>query len=54
MVGTVQDAETPQRPQSNRNVAVFVTHAGWFCGSVADGERVAILRAPLPPYQPRR
>ena len=31
-----------------------VTHAGWLCGSATDGVTVAILRAPLPPYQPSR
>ena len=52
--GTVQEAETAQLPQSNRAVAASVMHSGWVCGNFADGLTSAILRAPAPPYQPRR
>ena len=47
--GTAQLAETPQLPQSIRPVDAVVWQAGWFCGRLADGWIVAILRAPEPP-----
>src|SRR5215471_4705354 len=54
--GTVHEADTAQLPQSMSPVgAVSFLHAGWVCGSEADGCRLdATLRAPLPWYQPRR
>ena len=46
--GTAQLADTPQLPQSIRPVAAVFWQAGWFCGRLADGWTVAILRAPWP------
>ncbi|SRR6266508_1050314 len=55
LAGTVQDADTPQLPQSTRPVVAWVRQAGWFCGSDADGRiPAATMRAPLPWYQPIR
>ena len=48
--GTAHEADTAQFPQSMSPVRrVSLRHAGWVCGSVADGQHAAAtLRAPLP------
>ena len=48
-LGTAQDADSVQLPQSMRPVVVSLRHAGWFCGRAADGLTLATLRAPSPP-----
>ena len=53
-MGTAQEAETSQVPQSSSLVESSNTHAGWICGRETDGKIVATLRAPSPPYQPSR
>ncbi len=47
MVGTVQEVETAQLPQSMRPVAESLRQAGWFCGPVP--LTIATFRAPIPP-----
>ncbi len=49
MLGTGQDAETAQLPQSMRPVLASVRQFGCICGSVTDGLTVVIFRAPIPP-----
>jgi len=49
VLGTAQDADTAQWPQSIRPVLAWVRHAGWLCGRVALGRSPAMTwRAPLP------
>jgi hypothetical protein len=48
VVGTFQDVDTDQLPQSTRPVAASVRHAGCAAGDSTDGS-VATLRAPIPP-----
>ena len=49
VLGTVHDADTAQLPQSISPVVESVRHAGWVCGNVPVGARLAaISRAPSP------
>jgi hypothetical protein len=54
LVGTAQDADTAQLPQSISPVPAWSMHAGWLWGSATDGVIVVISRAPAPPYHPSR
>jgi len=47
--GIAQEADTAQFPQSTRPLEGSVRHAGWLCGSAAEGSALAISRAPSPP-----
>ena len=49
MLGTVQEAEVFQLPQSTNPVELVVWQAGWVCGRLAEGWMLeAISRAPSP------
>ncbi len=48
VVGTVQEADTAQFPQSVSPVVASLRQLGWVWGRWADGWTVAMSRAPSP------